>query len=229
MKVSVLVPFGADDSPAGKMRAAVWRFNSRRWDQLRNAGLIDEVITGIDPQFGKLPNAFTSNRLTPFSVSRALNDAAKHARGDVFLMFGADHVPDPVVVRWAREQIARHPWARLHDMVLYASQAATHLMVNGPFDRLLTDAADWTRHSAPCPGVLAVTRTAWDAAGGMDERFAGWGYEDTEFLSRITHLVPGGTMGPCGLPLRELFVPTARDLQAPNYELFAKITQERGW
>jgi predicted glycosyltransferase involved in capsule biosynthesis len=63
----------------------------------------------------------------------------------------------------------------------------------------------------------------------MDERFAGWGYEDTEFLSRLHHSVPGGSMGPSGLPLRELFVPSNRDLRGANLELFSKITTERGW
>ena len=245
MKISVLVPFGADDSPAGKQRAAVWRFNSRRWDKVRAAGLVDEIILGIDPLGFQLvreedrahevaygvrhPLTMADRPRHPFSVSRALNDAAKRARGDVFLMFGADHVPDPAVIGWAREQIKRHPWVRLHELVLYATPAATHLMVNGPFDRLLTDSADWVRHSAPCPGVLALTRDVFETAGGMDERFAGWGYEDTEFLSRLHHFVPGGQMQPCGLPLRELHVPSNRDLRAPNYELFAKITQERGW
>jgi Predicted glycosyltransferase involved in capsule biosynthesis len=238
MKVSVLVPFGADDSPAGKQRAKVWRYNLRRWDALRTQGLIDEVIVGVDWFFGHpSPSAFEPPprtgdqlRLNPFSVSRALNDAAAHARGDVFLMFGADHVPDPAVVGWAREEIKRHPWVRLHDHVLYASEAATHLIVDGPFGgNLFQDAANWHRHPAPCPGVLAVTRSAWLAAGGMDERFAGWGYEDTEFLSRLSHAVPGGSMGPSGLPLRELFVPSNRDLRGENLTLFSKITTERGW
>ena len=238
MKISVLVPFGADDSPAGKQRAKVWRWICRRWDVLREHGQIDEVILGIDPLFGTagleyaLAGVVPSERaLRPFSVSRALNDAAKHAHGDVFLMFGVDHVPDPAVVSWATAQIKGHPWVRLHDTVLYATEAATRLIVNnGPFPNFMpTDAADWKRHSAPCPGVLAVTRAAWDAAGGMDERFAGWGYEDTEFLSRLAHTVPGGRMEPSGLPLRELYVPSTRDLNNSNMTLFSEITKERGW
>lgn len=233
MRISVLVPFGADDSPAGKHRAKVWHWNSRRWDALREKGLIHEVVLGIDPLFGNTWQA--SDRLAPggapFSVSRALNDAADHAHGEVFLMFGADHVPDPAVVSWATAQIRHHPWVRLHDHVLYATEAATRLIVsNGPFPSFMpTDSADWKRHSAPCPGVLAVTRAAYETAGGMDERFAGWGYEDTEFLSRLSRLVPGGQMLPSGLPLRELYVPSNRDLRGDNLELFSKITTERGW
>lgn len=240
-RVSVLVPFGADDSPAGKQRAKVFRWVQRRWNALQEKGIIDEVIIGVDPLFGRCAehlewchagSEFLSEceHRRPFSVSRALNNAAKHARGDIFLMFGADHVPDPAAITWALEQVKRHPWVRIYDRVLYASEAATHLMVDGPWPgTLLTDGADWTRHSAPCPGVLALIRRAYEAAGGMDERFQDWGYEDSEFLSRLAHTVPGGTMGPCGLPLRELYVPSNRDLRGQNLELFSKITQERGW
>jgi hypothetical protein len=228
MKISVLVPFGADDSPAGKQRAKVWRFNQLAWDRMRTAGFVDEVIIGIDPLFnGHEPRIDDSPvRRYPFSVSRALNDAAKHARGDVFLMFGADHVPDPALLSWARERVTHHPWVRLHDHVLYASEAATTLMLGAR--RLIADPADWTHHSAPCPGVLALTRAAFETAGGMDERFQGWGYEDTEFLSRLTKLVPGGQHFASGLPLRELYVPSSRDL-GHNLDTFSKITQERGW
>ena len=242
-RVSVLVPFGADDSPAGKQRAKVFRWVQRRWNALQEKGIIAEVIIGVDPLFAKRayqntdpvirphqPQPRNAFEAIPFSVSRALNNAAKHARGDVFLMFGADHVPDPAAITWALEQVKRHPWVRIYDRVLYASEAATHLMVDGPWPgTLLTDSADWTRHSAPCPGVLALIRRAYEAAGGMDERFQDWGYEDSEFLSRLAHTVPGGTMGPCGLPLRELYVPSNRDLRGQNLELFSKITQERGW
>jgi hypothetical protein len=236
MKVSVLVPFGADDSPAGKQRAKVWRWNQRQWDAVRTKGLIYEVVIGIDSLFHGVEWDRTSrvrmDRIgsqVSFSVSRALNDAARHARGDVFLLFGADHVPDPAAIGWALEEVKRHPWVRIYDHVLYATEAATHLMVDGPFPNLILDGADWHRHPAPCPGVLALTRKAFEAAGGMDERFQGWGYEDTEFLTRLRATLPTGSMGPCGLPLRELFVPSSRDLRGENLTLFSKITTERGW
>lgn len=234
MKISVLIPFGADDSAAGQQRAKVFRWVQRRWDALQTQGLIDEVIIGTDPAFG---DAVYSVRFgfrgepQPFSVSRALNDAAKHARGDVFLLFGADHVPDPAAVTWAVGMLAVHPWVRLHDHVLYADAQLTASILADPFGNgeLYPHHAGWTRHNAPCPGVLALTRAAFESAGGLDERFQGWGYEDTEFLTRLANSDHRGRMHPSGLPLRELYVPSNRDLRGQNLELFGDITRERGW
>lgn len=245
MKISVLIPFGADSSEAGKQRAKVFRWVQRRWDALRAQGIIDEVIIGIDPLYGKVatiaPNDHTSepwqqpdgwHAVThPFSVSRALNDAAKHARGEAFLLFGSDHVPDPAAVTWAVGMLSTHPWARLHDFVLYADETLTASILADPFGNgeLYPHHGGWTRHSAPCPGVLALTRAAFEAAGGFDERFQGWGYEDTEFLSRLANSDHRGRMQPSGLPLRELYVPSTRDLRGDNLTLFSQITTERGW
>lgn len=242
VKISVIVPFGADDSPAGQQRAKVFRWVQSRWNALQDKGLIDEVIIGIDPLFGRCTEHLEwchagSDLLPecphrrPFSVSRALNDAAKHARGDVFLLFGADHVPDPAVVTWAVGMLATHPWVRLHDVVLYADEKLTASILADPFgnSELYTHHSGWTRHSAPCPGVLALTRASFESARGLDERFQGWGYEDTEFLSRLAHLVPAGHMTPSGLPLRELYVPSSRNLRGNNLTLFSQITTERGW
>lgn len=236
MKISVLIPFGADDSPAGKQRAKVFRWVQRRWDAVRAVGLVDEVVIGVDPLFRSesgMPDLGEPYSVPahPFSVSRALNDAAKYARGDVFLLFGADHVPDGATITWAVGQLSVHPWVRLHDYVLYADEKLTASILADPFGNgeLYPHHGGWTRHSAPCPGVLALTRAAFETAGGLNERFQGWGYEDTEFLSRLANSDHRGRMHPSGLPLRELYVPSNRDLRGDNLTLFSDITRERGW
>jgi hypothetical protein len=243
-KISVLVPFGAAPDVAGQQRAMVFRWVQRRWDELRTQGLVDEIIIGVDPLFGKRvyqnddpvirpnqPQPRNAFDTIPFSVSRALNDAAKHARGDRFLLFGADHVPDPAVVVWAIAQMKAHPWARLHDHVLYADEKLTASILADSFGKgqFYPHHAGWSRHNAPCPGVLGLTRAAFESAGGLDERFQGWGYEDTEFLTRLANSDHRGRMHPSGLPLRELYVPSNRDLRGVNQELFTTISTERGW
>jgi hypothetical protein len=225
-KISVLVPFGASPDAAGKHRAEVWRWCSRRWDAMRNRGLVDEIIIGVDPMF--VPDYYPAGGDTPipmrrpFSVARALNDAAAHARGEHFLMFGADHVPDPKAIEWATHQLRGYSFARIYDRVAYATEATTRLILHGT--EMPLDAADWHEHSAPCPGVLGVRRAAFEMAGGLDERYEGWGYEDTAFLDALARTHQNGsrgTMGPSGYVLRELWHDgAARDLDGRNAALY---------
>lgn len=235
-KISVLVPFGATLDAAGKHRAEVWRWCSKQWDAMRNRGLVDEIVVGHDPLFGKReyerviePVVDRDFRppplydLIPFSVARALNDAAKHAHGEHFLLFGADHVPDARAIEWATHQLRGYAFARIYDRVAYATEAATRLILHGTV--LPLEAADWHVHPAPCPGVLGVWRAAFEAAGGLDERYEGWGYEDTAFLDTLARGLRG-TMGPSGYVLRELWHDgAARDLAGRNAELYRKGSQ----
>ena len=228
-KISVLVPFGATPDAAGKHRAEVWRWCSKQWDAMRNRGLVDEIIIGVDPLFGRYP--FRNEDAAPvngadqrhaFSVARALNDAAKHAHGEHFLLFGADHVPDARAIEWATHQLRGYAFARIYDRVAYATEAATRLILHGTV--LPLEAADWHVHPAPCPGVLGVRRAAFEAAGGLDERYEGWGYEDTAFLDALARTHTNGvrgTMGPSGYVLRELWHDgAARDLAGRNADLY---------
>jgi hypothetical protein len=233
-KISVLVPLGITPDAAGKHRAEVWRWCSRQWDLMRNRGLVDEIIIGVDALFGtrivehNVPGDYDPTPRSwavgtrPFSVARALNAAARHAHGEHFLLFGADHVPDPKAIEWATHQLRGYAFARIYDRVAYATEAATRLILHGT--AVPTDAADWHEVSAPCPGVLGVRRDAFEVAGGLDERFEGWGYEDTAFLEALQRTHTGalhGTMGPSGYVLRELWHDGgARDLAGPNAALY---------
>jgi len=221
-KISVLVPFGAAPDAAGKHRAEVWRWCSKQWDAMRNRGLVDEIIIGVDPLFGQPDPNRRDPHQRPFSVARALNDAAKHAHGEHFLLFGADHVPDARAIEWATHQLRGYAFARIYDRVAYATEAATRLILHGTV--LPLEAADWHVHPAPCPGVLGVRRAAFEAAGGLDERYEGWGYEDTAFLDALARTHTNGvrgTMGPSGYVLRELWHDgAARDLAGRNADLY---------
>jgi hypothetical protein len=232
-KISVLVPSGATPDAAGAHRAAVWAYCSRKWARLRDLGAVDEVVVGKDPLFGQQDPVVRPTdppvrhvrdvKRHPFSVARALNAAAEKARGDHFLLFGADHIPDMAAIAWATHQLRGYAFARIYERVAYATEAATRIILSNLAYPL--EAADWHEVSAPCPGVLGVRRSAWDKAGGLDERYEGWGYEDTAFLDRLqaTHHNNGlrGTMGPSGLVLRELWHDTtARDLAGRNAELY---------
>lgn len=226
-KISVLVPFGTTPDADGAHRAHVWAWCRRRWEGLVAGRVVDEVVVGHDLLFGqnvetRSPLGVRGLSYHPFSVARALNDAAKHAHGDHFLLFGADHVPDIKAVQWATHALRGYAFARIYDRVAYATEAATRVILSNICYPL--DAADWHEVSAPCPGVLAVRREAFENAGGLDERYEGWGYEDTAFLDALARTHTGthrGTMGPSGHVLRELWHPGhARDLDGRNRAIY---------
>jgi hypothetical protein len=223
--ISVLVPFGADDTPAGVHRMRVWAYCRRKWAGLLDARVVDEVVVGHDPLFGKLKHPelpLDVGETSPFSVARALNDAAKRAHGEHLLLFGADHVPDVKAIQWAAHRLRVYAFARIYDRVAYATEATTRIILGNTAFPL--DAADWNEVSAPCPGVLAVRRAAWDLAGGLDERYEGWGYEDQAFLDTLVATHQNGQRGtttPSGLVLRELWHDGhARDLAGRNAEIY---------
>jgi hypothetical protein len=180
--ISVLIPFRGD----GAQRDRLWAHCRNLWAQLPV-----ELVVGED------------SGDAPFNVSRAFNDAASRASGDIFMLYGADQLPDLDRILWASEQLETHAWCALYAGTGAYSQASTEALLNGyGWDRAVFD--QW----APfCTGILAVTRETWADVNGMDERFFGWGCEDVALRVALTTL-HGDTPEPSG-NLRCLWHPAA--------------------
>lgn len=118
---------------------------------------------------------------TPFSRAGSRNEGvrvAQHAGADVVVICDADTLVEP---------------EPLHAAIAAAADGMLHLPYT--WYRGLTQAgtADHIagRPAAECPaelehqwatgGVLVMTPAAWWQAGGMDERFQGYGFEDAAF------------------------------------------------
>lgn len=119
----------------------------------------------------------------PFNRSAAVN-AASEAAGDwdVALIIDSDTVSEPEAVQKA---IARaHQTGGLvvaHNKRHMLTEAATKKILGG-------DRSNWKRggmvrrtylDSVSC--AVAISRETWDKIGGFDDRFEGWGFEDTAF------------------------------------------------
>jgi predicted glycosyltransferase involved in capsule biosynthesis len=84
-------------------------------------------------------------------------------------------------------------------------------------------------HPNTFSGVLAVPRALWDAVGGFDERFVGWGFEDLAFWSACTALAGGFER----IPGRMIHlwhpkgVESGHDRYAANEELGRRYMQAR--
>jgi len=125
----------------------------------------------------------------PFSRSGSRNLAAHDAGAwDVGILLDADCLCDLDNLRAAVRAISGSrspdgPFGILlpHNSYVYLSPAQTERMIH----------AEWTPRSnalylprlAP-GGALVVTRAAWNTLGGYDERFVGWGKEDSDLLTR---------------------------------------------
>jgi len=109
-----------------------------------------------------------------------VNDAARKAKDwDVAFIADCDTIPDHEgilrAVAWVR---STGGGARPHDERYMLNQAGSIVAVQRGVEAL--GPAHFLKQWAG-GGLDVVTREAFDAVGGFDERYKGWGYEDSEF------------------------------------------------
>lgn len=174
MKLSILIPFR--DADGTRTPAKDWIL--ARWQHFwPDAEFVVAPDDGVDP----------------FCKSMAVNAAARQATGDTFVILDADSWIEPVWMRKAFEQLVHHPWV---------IPARRSFRLTRPFSDTIL-AMDPTaafppvvnRHTLVEQAGLVVgfchvvPRRAFEAVGGMDERFRGWGGEDTCFVRALDVVV----------------------------------------
>lgn len=172
--ISVLIPWRSDDED----RIRAWHYNRLRWQNLPV----------------QLCVADDGRTEGPFSVARAVNRARRQATSGILAIFGADHIPpDLGRLAWIEDRLAERPWSAVY--------AGTRVIGRNDTDRVLRGLppglfAETRGHLiAMCEGIIAVRASVWDDLGGMDERFVGWGAEDTAFKVALRALYPDGGAG----------------------------------
>lgn len=170
--ISVLIPWRGGDP----QRERVWEHIKHKWNLL---GV--ELCVGVDDPGG------------PFNCSRALNRAFKQSTKPYIMQFGADCLPSYAALAAGYSVLEEgiHPWVPLFDRTDYYNEYATESLLRGiPENTLSTD----ENLAVPFQtGVLAMTREAFLETGGSDERFEGWGAEDSAFRMCLWRLYGGGT------------------------------------
>lgn len=184
-RISILVPFRSDSG----VRDKTWDWLYRYWRRVLPEA---EFIIG-------------QNHDTPFCKTAAVNDAFRKAKGDVIVIMDADCYIDACVIKRCAQEIreARKAGRRLW----FIPYRRFYRMTREVSEWLLeTDPCDPPRFRDPPPpwevehiwrnssghwwGALIqiMPREAFEAAGGMDERFKGWGSEDISFMHAVDTL-----------------------------------------
>jgi hypothetical protein len=177
-KLSILIAYREDSRG---QRTRLWRFIRARLEQRLPEA---EIVVGSD------------DGEDPFWKTLAINRAAREATGSVFAIWDADTWVDEVHVRRAAALVAEQPdrWMRPWAVKLKLNEAAT--------DHVVSLGKDWDgvidhrafgrpehRNSYPYAPPMLLHRSAFEALGGMDERFRGWGSEDEAFCRALQVLV----------------------------------------
>lgn len=142
---------------------------------------------------------------TPFCKTAAVNDAFSKTTGDIVVILDADCYIDPEVILSCAAKIraarnAGHklwfiPYRRFYRL----TEAASNLVLDSdpanpyrfpdppPKDDLVTTRGTSSAHWYGAL-IQVMPREAFVAAGGMDERFHGWGGEDVAFMRAVDTL-----------------------------------------
>lgn len=154
--VHVVLPFRSDDPD--RLDACEWVHNWYR------RTFPDWPVTVADSTGG-------------WSKPRALNQTIDGIDCDMLVVADADVFIDPARLARAVRQAG---WCVPHHQTIRLDRDATQTVyAGGQPDPARTVKKPY--RSVAGGGMFTISRDGWDAAGGFDERFTGWGCEDQAF------------------------------------------------
>jgi glycosyltransferase involved in cell wall biosynthesis len=184
-KISLLIPFHGRD----KHRRRVLRWVVEYW---RNA------LPGCQVIIGRAAG-------NPFCKTRALNRAARKARGKILVLLDADAYMDAAVVDSCADRILDAqevgqrlwfvPYRRLYrltqwatDKVLRSCPKYPYVFPQPPYPADVENECTAKYGHRYGAMIMMFHREALEVLGGFDERFQGWGGEDVALLRSLDTL-----------------------------------------
>ncbi len=175
LKVSIIIPYRLD----GAHRQKIFSWILRRYRLLFPA-----------PQFEL---CLAEDKNTAFYKTKTVNEAARQATGDIFILADADIFYDPRIIHQSIDLIANRgkqwvmpytyyrPLTKPYTERYLQSNPGAAIKVSSHPDQLKRQIKYVIKNSPA--GLIAITKKAFFELGGYDERFQGWGCEDTAFYS----------------------------------------------
>lgn len=207
MTVSLVVPF----SPTSPQRTEHWHWLRLRYEEEHPAWEL-AVTAGPVGQ--------------PWLKGQAVARAVERATGSTLVIADADSLVAPEVLELSADLVAsgQAPWVVPHSKVYRLRLEATAQLLAGelalpprPLERRLLDRRPY---DAPVGGGIVVcSRAGYEAVGGIDSRFEGWGGEDISFGRALDTLV--GYHERLGGPLWHLWHPKQERRYRPANERLA--------
>ncbi|MGE5582410.1 MAG: galactosyltransferase-related protein [Bacillota bacterium] len=160
MKISALIPYKPDNGH----RDNIWSLNKRRYEQFLPQ---IELCIGVDNS-------------EPFCRARAINEAAKSASGDLFLIVDTDVVYNLNLINLIQIFIHVHPWIIPFNQGIRLTREATERLISQNIPEIIQVGDTDIQEIVTCPGAFmnVMTRACFESVQGLDERFRGWGRED---------------------------------------------------
>lgn len=178
MHLSVLIPTG------GLVDSEIWRANSFAWLRRRYGLLLPEAEL-----------VFGTSEQVPYNRSEARNNAFAASTGDILLVADADTIfHRDQIVEAVRLVMEGAPWVipyRLGGYYNFSEAATARVLAHAPDVDIPepVDEDDWEFKLDSWAGLHVLTRAAWEKAGGWDEAFRGWSFEDNAFQVAMDRLV----------------------------------------
>lgn len=171
--VSIIIPFQTDNGP----RAEAFKWIKQYYERVMPGA---ELCVGIidDPVVNK---------------SKAVNTAAKKATRDIFVIADADVVYGPELIVEAIKELNHSPWVipftEIYDI---EKEGTKQLITTIPSWPMGINAKKFTKANWLYKGfagkLIVIRKEHFEAVGGFDERFLGWGGEDDAFSLSVETL-----------------------------------------